>query len=197
MKTAFERAVLAEDVTINDPSTPLIRPQRQPGDEGYDEMIDDILEVDDSYMYGAGRSARVRAKRQRLNTELDQYLEVENRKADTISQPELIDHPMDWWHKIGRTRYPLLYKLALDYLSIPSTSCECERCFSTARRTITQDRSSVGAATIEALQLQKNWLLNGCVSSHLSNLASRLKTRERAQVAQEAGTLMDIDDDSV
>ena len=55
-KTVFERAVLAKDVTNDESATPLIRPRRQPGDEGYDEMIDDI---DDSYMYGAGRSARV------------------------------------------------------------------------------------------------------------------------------------------
>ncbi|EFQ89188.1 hypothetical protein PTT_14648 [Pyrenophora teres f. teres 0-1] len=35
--------------------------------------------------------------------------------------------------------------MATDILSIPATSCECERCFSTAKRTITDDRNRLNA----------------------------------------------------
>ncbi|KAK1912670.1 hypothetical protein P3342_004606 [Pyrenophora teres f. teres] len=68
--------------------------------------------------------------------------------------------------------------MATDILSIPATSCECERCFSTAKRTITDDRNRLGASTIEALQLQKNWLRNNVVNSELLQLDRYIKSLE-------------------
>ncbi|KAK7178247.1 transposase-like protein [Paraphaeosphaeria sporulosa] len=44
----------------------------------------------------------------------------------------LMTDPWRCWLKVGRNRYPTLFKMAADFLSIPSTSCECERCFSIA-----------------------------------------------------------------
>jgi hypothetical protein len=64
---------------------------------------------------------------------------------------ELMADPWQWWLQVGRSRYPVVFKMAVDFLSIPSTSCECERCFSTAGRTITNDWNSLSPATIEAL----------------------------------------------
>jgi hypothetical protein len=46
-----------------------------------------------------------------------------------------------------------MLRMACDYLSILSTSCECERAFSKARRTITADRDRLSGATIESIQL--------------------------------------------
>ncbi|KAK7189947.1 hypothetical protein PSPO01_03668 [Paraphaeosphaeria sporulosa] len=43
--------------------------------------------------------------------------------------------------------------MAIDHLSMPATSCDYERCFSSARRTITYDRNLLSLAIIKALQL--------------------------------------------
>jgi hypothetical protein len=64
--------------------------------------------------------------------------------------------------------------MATDYLAIPCASCDCERCFSSARRTITDDRNRLSGSTIEALQLQKNWLRRGVVKSHITDLAKQV-----------------------
>jgi len=48
----------------------------------------------------------------------------------------------------------------LTRLSIPAMSAECERCFSDAGRTITDDRASLGPEAIEACACMKHWLMN-------------------------------------
>ena len=60
--------------------------------------------------------------------------------------------------------------MARDYLTIPSTSCDCERALSRAHRTITSDRNALSCNTIEVLQLQKDWLNRGVVQSELADL---------------------------
>jgi hypothetical protein len=70
--------------------------------------------------------------------------------------------------------------MALDYLSIPATSCDCERAFSRGRRTVTDDRNRLCGCTIEALQLQKNWLKNGVVNSYLVDLVETITRADKA-----------------
>ena len=94
--------------------------------------------------------------------------------------------PQLQWLKVGRSKYPVLFKMAVDFLSIPSTSCECERCFSTAGRTITNDRNSLSASTVEAIQLQKNWLKNGVVECPLIKRSAQIERKDREQIAAEA-----------
>jgi hypothetical protein len=61
--------------------------------------------------------------------------------------------------------------MATNYLAIPSTSCDCKHAFSSARRTITDDQNRLSGSTIEALQLQKNWVRRGAVKSGITELA--------------------------
>ena len=89
---------------------------------------------------------------------------------------KLLDDPWQWWLKVGRGKYPIVFKMACDYLTIPATSCECERAFSGARRTITCDRNTLSSDTIEALQLQKNWLRRGVVESDLLKLQAYIQS---------------------
>ncbi|KAK7180689.1 transposase-like protein [Paraphaeosphaeria sporulosa] len=79
--------------------------------------------------------------------------------------------PHRWWVDVGQKRYPVVYKMAMDHHSVPATSCDCEQCFSSARRTITYDRNQLSPAVVEALQLQKIWLTRDAVSSHLTALS--------------------------
>jgi hypothetical protein len=93
-----------------------------------------------------------------------------------------------WWLQYGRTRYPIVFKMACDYLSIPSTSCECERAFSKARRTITADRNALSGATIEAIQLQRNWLQRGVVKSSLRDLENLVRKSDKFEGSQVAAS---------
>ena len=131
------------------------------------------MEVDQAYLNG-----HVAHKRQKRQNELDDYVGSlnEDLNKDEAYQ-ELMADPWRWWLKVGRNRYPTLFKMAADFLSIPSTSCECERCFSSAKRTITCDRNSLLPSTIEACQLQKNWLKNEVVDSPLVKLSQHVQWR--------------------
>jgi hypothetical protein len=67
--------------------------------------------------------------------------------------------PLLWWI-VRKDEYPRLAKMALDYLTIPSTACECERCFSRTKLTIGTQRHSLRAETIEILACLKIWIRN-------------------------------------
>jgi len=53
--------------------------------------------------------------------------------------------------------------MAMDLFSIPAMSSECEREFSSAANVITDGRNRLADETIEALEIQKNWLNKGHV----------------------------------
>jgi hypothetical protein len=69
--------------------------------------------------------------------------------------------------------------MALDFFSIPATSCECERCFSSAKRTVITDRNGLLPITMEALQLQKNWVRQGLCESELTKLSASINRAEK------------------
>jgi hypothetical protein len=48
--------------------------------------------------------------------------------------------------------------MAFDHLSIPATSCECERVFSSTKKTISDYRGGLGADVIKALECDAAWL---------------------------------------
>lgn len=64
---------------------------------------------------------------------------------------------LEWWQAHNH-QYPRLAKMAFDVLSTPASSCECERCFSLTKLTMSTQRHSLSDATLEQLALLKNWL---------------------------------------
>ena len=118
-------------------------------------------------------------KKARTSTELQTYFDSIRKDLLIADEEDLIwGDPLTWWRHVGKARHPILYKMALDYLSIPTTSCECERCFSKARRTITMNRNSLALTTIEALQLQRNWLQRQAVKSELNQLSDHISSQK-------------------
>jgi hypothetical protein len=114
-----------------------------------------------------------KSKQQKRTNQLDDYLVLLAFEHATMSKHKqrLLKHkPWALWLQYGRTRYPIVFRMACNYLSIPSTSCGCERAFSKARCTIMCDRNKLGGATITSIQLQRNWLHCGVVKSSLRNL---------------------------
>ena len=64
--------------------------------------------------------------------------------------------PIQYW--IGlRGQYPNLSKLALDVLSIPSSSCECERMFSELGDLLEPRRRGLSARLLAAIQCVRRW----------------------------------------
>lgn len=68
-----------------------------------------------------------------LSDELARYLAI-----PVESSP---DNPLAWWNA-HHEDFPVLSKLAYDYLSCPAMSAECERLFSRVNLLITDDRRS-------------------------------------------------------
>ena len=60
--------------------------------------------------------------------------------------------------------------MAIDILSIPPMSDEPERVFSGARRTISWDRESIIAETLEARECLKHWKKSGILNTFFDNL---------------------------
>ena len=100
----------------------------------------------------------------------DIYIDIPSAAENDL----IFGDPLVWWQRVGRTRYPTLFKIALNYLAIPATLYECERCFSKAKRTIIINRNALSASIIKALQLQRNWLLNKVVDSELNKLSAHI-----------------------
>ena len=50
------------------------------------------------------------------------------------------DDPLLWWEVTGKTKYPLLYELAIKSLIVTATSVPSERVFSTAGHVFNEKR---------------------------------------------------------
>lgn len=70
--------------------------------------------------------------------------------------------PLDYWHQ-KRFKYPRLSRMALDFLTIPPMSAECERLFSAAGRMVTPLRSRLDAQVIGTCQVLRSWLRAGII----------------------------------
>ncbi|KAL6402721.1 hypothetical protein AUP68_14055 [Ilyonectria robusta] len=79
--------------------------------------------------------------------------------TEYLSLPLLpVEDPLGWRRHQDSLSLPRLAKMAFDLLSIPATSCECERLFSQSKLTISTQRHSLKDQTIEFLICLKYWL---------------------------------------
>jgi hypothetical protein len=177
-----------EDYPAFQPPTRRKLPSRTTGNSLYERS----MEVDLHILTNA------KSKQQKRSNELDDYINslAHDKATGSPEELRLIEkQPWQWWLQFGRMRYPLVFKMACDYLSIPCTSCECERAFSKARRTITADRNSLGGETIEAIQLQRNWLQRGVVKSSLKALEEVVRKSNQFAAGPVADSLIVVEDD--
>ena len=78
---------------------------------------------------------------------------------------------LNWWlNPSNHIHYPLLYRMAIDILSIPPMSSEPERIFSGAQRTITWQQMKLGPVNIERLECLKSWVRGGIVRGWMREL---------------------------
>ena len=56
-----------------------------------------------------------------------------------------------------RLKYPCLSQFAIDMLTIPASSCDCERLFSELGDLLEPRRRAIGSELLAALQLVRAW----------------------------------------
>jgi hAT family C-terminal dimerisation region len=95
------------------------------------------------------------------NQDLDEY---EQWQRDIDDSDALVTDPYEYWHR-RHVKYPRLSKMALDLLTVPPMSAECERLFSTSGRMVTKSRNRLDARTIGLCQTLRSWLRAGLISS--------------------------------
>jgi len=86
-----------------------------------------------------------------LESEIDRWCDFEGGKG-TEGQ-----NPLEWWKLYGGS-FPVLSRLARDFLAIPATSVSVERTFSQSRHICSDLRSSMKAETIREALLSKVWI---------------------------------------
>jgi hypothetical protein len=69
---------------------------------------------------------------------------------------EQADNPIKYWVSI-RDCYPSFSKLTFDVLSIPASSCECERLFSKLGNLLEPRRRRLGPQLLAAIQCVRRW----------------------------------------
>jgi hypothetical protein len=168
--TRVFKQYIVREIDDDDDTALLLLRRKVPG--GNTDLYSQTMAVDLMFLTGSKSH-----KRQKRTTQLEEYFDDLRNDLTNASEQQLalLHDPWHWWLEIGHNKYPVVFKIATDYLSIPATSCECERSFSTAKRTITSDRNPFSAATIEALQLQKNWVRHGVVDSEVLKLQQHVQ----------------------
>ncbi|EXX78390.1 hypothetical protein RirG_015410 [Rhizophagus irregularis DAOM 197198w] len=99
---------------------------------------------------------------------LDHMLQKKKKSNNSQSRNEINEYliiplepsninPCEWWrnHKL---HYPLLSKIARDYIGIPSTSVPSEQAFSKSGELINKRRNRLGDSAIEACMCLNSWI---------------------------------------
>lgn len=88
--------------------------------------------------------------------EFGRYLSLKvHRDVDKKTGRKIPIDPLRWWRD-RRQDFPLLSQMAIDVLSVPAMSAECERVFSQGKLTITSQRHGMKGATLDVLLCLKD-----------------------------------------
>jgi hypothetical protein len=97
-----------------------------------------------------------------LNMDYDEYDHWLS-SPDVKNDPLVTDPIQYWWER--RKDYPRLSQMALDLLSVPPMSAECERLFSVAGQMVSPLRTRLEASTIGITQTLRSWVRNGLIDA--------------------------------
>jgi len=152
-KLSFYTHEITDDNVLQDTKTKFEKQLREVYDQYKTDRVADTEPVEEV------SSNHPRFKRRKLDKLSD---EVQTYLYDTAT-PKWDDDPAAWW-RANNQRFPVLAKMARDYLAIPGTSASSERAFSKAGLLITDRRTRLGAASIKACILLQSWLTENIVS---------------------------------
>jgi hypothetical protein len=69
---------------------------------------------------------------------------------------DAVKNPIKYWLGL-RDRYPRLSQLAIDVMSIPASSCDCERMFSELGDLLEPRRRAISPELLAAIQCVRRW----------------------------------------
>ncbi|KAF5367541.1 hypothetical protein D9758_003818 [Tetrapyrgos nigripes] len=110
----------------------------------------------------------------KLGDELDRYLSMDIEATKDV---------LGWWYE-KRKNFPTLYRMALDYLTIPATSTDVERVFSRGCFLLPYIRNRLSADSTRALICLGQWSLMGLI--HDEDVLAVAKLPEVEDPEQEA-----------
>ena len=104
--------------------------------------------------------------------EYDDWLSHPDAKNDAM----VTDPVQYWWGK--RNEYLRLSRMALDLLSIPPMSAECERLFSVSGQMVSPLRTRLEASTIGITPTLRSWARRGLIEAadSLIDVSEEVKT---------------------
>ena len=92
-----------------------------------------------------------------LTADKDEFKRWKRSEPAAERGTEHADNPIKYWVSMRDCCYPSLSKLALDVLSIPASSCECERLFSELGDLLEPRRRRLGPQLLAAIQCVRRW----------------------------------------
>lgn len=125
----------------------------------------------------------------RGNTEEDEY---EQWKREPIVSKGT--DPIQYWFGL-RDQYPNLSKMALTILSIPASSCECERVFSELGDLLEPRRRCISPELLAALHSVRRWRRAGFGGGDDDDMGQSKLTDEQMDVLYELSEWVGEDDD--
>lgn len=90
--------------------------------------------------------------------EVENYLKLRRAPRETQS--------LVWW-KDHQAMFPVLAKMARDFMAIPATSAPSERCFSASGGMVSVRRTRLSDDSVESGMCLRNWLRQGLVKSQI------------------------------
>jgi hypothetical protein len=83
-------------------------------------------------------------------------------QSDVSTADGDITDPVQYWIS-KQSEYPRLSRMALDVMTVPAMSAECERLFSAVGLMVTPLRNRLDASTIGLIQTLRSWLRAGLI----------------------------------
>ncbi|THG95518.1 hypothetical protein EW026_g6148 [Hermanssonia centrifuga] len=138
-------------------------------DAGLEKLRKWYKAIDDSDMYficlALDPTYKVEYTKRNWDDRYHQDGMIAFRKSDApLEDSEKITDPVHWWGAHS-SQYPVLSRIARDYLAIQGSAVASERAFSSGGRTGTALRNHLASATFEALQILKSGYRDGIVSA--------------------------------
>lgn len=94
------------------------------------------------------------------DNEEDEYESWKRSEPVAAKGSDSANNPIKYWVSL-EDRYPNLSKLAIDMLSIPGSSCECERLFSELGDLLEPRRRNISPQLLAAIQCDRRWIRAG------------------------------------
>ncbi|KAF7359902.1 putative AC9 transposase [Mycena venus] len=111
--------------------------------------------------------------------------ETRDEVSDYLAAPRVrTEDPMNWWWN-HRREYPVLSQVALDYLSVPSTSVAVERVFSHGRRLLEFTRNRMSGASFRRQLCLGSWGRNNLIRIQDLIAACTPKKRKHVELEEE------------